>query len=181
MRWASVWVKTDGRGLWWYCFLALFLLTVSRPQPCCLGPWRIFHPPCMTVHVTQLLLSCPCPWERTGTEGAFYQHPNLHWQAFSLWMAQGPPLFRGLLLIVVSVIIIITVISICTSVPHRCQNIVWSFILITSLWDNYSSGVLMLERLPPSQDHIVLKLDLNPVRLTPVSPHFELVLYVTTL
>lgn len=39
----------------------------------------------------------------------------------------------------------------------------------------------MLERLPPSQDHIVLKLDLNPVRLTPVSPHFELVLYVTTL
>lgn len=75
-------------ALRWYCFLAVFLLMVSRPQPCCLGPWCIFHPPRMTVCVTQLP-SYTCPWkEQARGGGGFYQRANLYWQTFSF--VNGP-------------------------------------------------------------------------------------------
>ena len=101
----------------------------------------------------------------------------LHWQAFSLRMALGPPLSRRLLFIVVVSMIII----VCRDVPHHFQNVMWSFTLITSHEELRQWRAVCLESLPPSQDHIVLKLDLNPVWLTPGSSHSQLGLYATIL
>lgn len=125
----SAWVKTDVLGIAMVLFLAVLLLLIGREKPRPLGPWCIFHPPSVTVHIRQLSLSV-CPWERVAFRKAFFSH------ASKLLFMNGTGAISVQRVIVIPIIIIpiIMIPIIIYSASHHFQNVIWSFVLTVSLW-----------------------------------------------
>lgn len=115
--------------LWWDCFLAMLLLLIFRAQPYHVGPWCIFHPSCMTVHIRQFSL-CACCSERAAFREPFISIPNpTNKPSFYEWpsdhlCAEG---YR----VVIPIVVVVVVIC-CAS--HHFQSVIWSLTPTVSLW-----------------------------------------------
>lgn len=117
-------------ALWWDCFLAMLSLLTFRAQPCHVGPWWIFHPSCLTVHIRQFSL-CACCSERAAFREPFISIPNrTNKPSFYEWPSDHL-CANGVRVVIPTVVVVVVVIC---RASRYFQSVIWSFTPTVSLW-----------------------------------------------